>query len=111
MGWQKDLIDDIKDDDNETEIQDKFRYKYSDDKYVALNTQHADTFELRIFKGTLKYNTYIATLQFVSNLANIAKECTSLSKVQQVTFEDIVNYKRYNELDTYLKERNLAQTD
>lgn len=103
---KKDFSDNIYDSDDDSEIAEKFLRSY-DDKYVALNTQHRNSFELRIFRGTLRYETYIATLQFVSNLANISKDCTTLTRAQQITFNDIINYKRYTELDNYLKTRSL----
>ena len=102
----RDLSDDVYSDDTDSEIVGKFYDKY-DDKYVAVNTQHSSSFEIRIFRGTLRYETYIATLQFVSNLAHIAKECTTLTRAQQITFDDIVNYNRYPELVNYLATRGM----
>jgi hypothetical protein len=102
----RDLSDDVYSDDTDSEIVGKFYDKY-DDKYVAVNTQHSNSFEIRIFRGTLRYETYIATLQFVSNLAHIAKECTTLTRAQQITFDDIVNYNRYPELVNYLATRGM----
>jgi len=106
--WAKsrNLEDDVYSDDTDGEIIDKFYDKY-DDKYVAINTQHSHSYEIRIFRGTLRYETYIATLQFVSNLAHIAKECTTLTRAQQITFDDIVNYNRYPELVNYLATRGM----
>ena len=70
------------------------------DKYLALNLRNSNTFELRIFRGTLKADTIKATLQFVSNLANWCKFNT-LAKAQTATIEDIINYKEYPELKAY----------
>jgi len=102
----RDLSNDVYSDDTDGEIVDKFYDKY-DEKYVAVNTQHSKSYEIRIFRGTLRYETYIATLQFVSNLAHIAKECTTLTRAQQITFDDIVNYNRYPELVNYLATRGM----
>lgn len=103
---KKDFSDHVYDTDTDDDIATKFLDSY-EDKYVALNTQHRNSFELRIFRGTLRYETYIATLQFVSNLAHISKACTTLTRAQQISFDDIVNFKRYAELDNYLKTRGL----
>ena len=103
---KRDLSDDLYSDDTDEDITRKFYDKY-DAKYVAVNTQHSNSFEIRIFRGTLRYETYIATLQFVSNLAHIAKECTTLTRAQQITFDDIVNYKRHPELINYLATRGM----
>lgn len=92
--------------DTTDDIASKFLDSY-DDKYVSLNTQHRNSFELRIFRGTLRHETYIATLQFVSNLAHIAKSCTTLTRAQQISFSDIINYQRYPELTNYLSTRGM----
>lgn len=77
-----------------------FKQLYNGSKYVALNTQHSNTFELRVFRGTLKYETFIATLEFVDNLARIAKGATMLT-LDKITFADIVKYKNRENLKKY----------
>lgn len=62
---------------------------YKHDKYVALNLQHPNTFELRIFRGTLKYETFIATLTFVDKLAKLIKK-TTLKDLTSIKFDDII---------------------
>jgi hypothetical protein len=108
--WAKNqkLVGDIYHDDDEAAVVRKFNDKYANgDKYNALNCNHSKTFELRIFRGTLKANTFIATLQFVSNLVSVARECKTLDQAQRIKFEDIINYKSYDELNAYIAERNL----
>jgi hypothetical protein len=105
---KKDLVKDIYADDTEEDLADKFHDKYGNgDKYVALNTNHSNTYELRIFRGTLKYETFMATAQFVDNLVRVAKDCPNLAKAQQITFADIISYKSYPELDAYVNERGI----
>ena len=41
-------------------------------RYTCVNLTNANTIEFRIFRGTLKYNTLIATLQFVEKLCSAA---------------------------------------
>lgn len=41
-------------------------------RYACINLTNTDTIEFRVFRGTLKYNTVIATLQFVANLCRVA---------------------------------------
>jgi hypothetical protein len=83
-----------------------FQKNYYDnrDKYVAVNTLHDATFEFRIFRGTLNYETFKATLQFVDNLARLVKK-TTLTKLTSITFDDILNFKKYPELDAYWSKR------
>lgn len=108
--WAKkmDFINDLYADDTDDDAQNKFADKYGNgDKYVALNTAHYDTYELRIFRGTLKPETLFATMQFVDNLVRISKDCTTLAKAQQITFADIIDYKHHKELVEYVNTRGI----
>lgn len=108
--WAKkmDLVNDIYADDTEDDAEDKFSDKYGNgEKYVALNTSHSHTYELRIFRGTLKPETLFATMQFVDNLVRVAKACPSLAKAQQITFADIIDYKHHKELIEYVNTRGI----
>lgn len=80
--------------------------KKQPNRYYAVNLENRNTIEFRLFKGTLKLNTFIATMQFVSNICNMAKEI-KLSDIYNVTMEDIINYNNYEELKTYAKERGI----
>lgn len=103
-----DLVKDIYADDTEDDLTNKFHDKYGNgDKYIALNTSHSNTYELRIFRGTLKYETFMATTQFVDNLVRVAKDCPNLAKAQQITFADIISHKSYTELDEYINARGI----
>ncbi len=41
-------------------------------RYTCVNLTNSDTIEFRMFRGTLKYNTIIATLQFVERVCDVA---------------------------------------
>lgn len=86
-----------------------FNDKYGFDKYLAINTLHTHTFELRIFRGTLNATTYLATLQFVDNFARIARS-TPFDALPLITFEDIINYQHYDELALYWAKRKGTTT-
>lgn len=108
--WAKkmDLVQDIYADDDDDDAQSKFSRKYGNgEKYIALNTSHSNTYELRIFRGTLKTETLFATMQFVDNLVRVAKDCTSLAKAQQITFADIIDYNHHKELIEYVNTRGI----
>jgi len=108
----KKLVADVYHDDNEETFTKKFEGKYMDrSKYNALNCNHRYTFELRLFKGTLNANTYLATMQFTHNLINVAKQCKTLDEAQQIKFADIISYKSYPELTKYLGQRALNNTE
>lgn len=79
---------------------------FSGAKYNCLNLLHKETIEFRIFKGTLKYETYIATLEFVKNIVDVCKKI-SLEDIQSVTFENIININETEYLVGYLKDRKI----
>lgn len=85
--------------ENETLI-DLYAKSQSSDKYGAINLQHKDTVEIRIFKGTLNYSTFINTLEFVSVLTKIAKD-TDIYDIQFIAWDKIKsNFS--NELNDYI---------
>lgn len=89
--------------DQET-MRESFVQEYDMDKYVAFNINHRHTFELRIFRSTLNYTTYLATLQFVHNFAMLAKRI-DLGEAQLITFKDIIKEHSFDELNQYVAER------
>lgn len=74
------------------------------ERYYAVNLQNEDTVEFRIFRGTLNYNTFLATLQFIYNLCNMVKDI-DINNLQKISFLDICNYNKFPEMENYLKER------
>lgn len=82
-----------------------------DDRYYAINCENAATVEFRLFNGTLKRDTLIATLQLVHNICDYARSHT-WEEIQSddVNFLTIARYKVYNELDSYLAARGLAES-
>lgn len=79
---------------------------FSGAKYNCLNLLHKETIEFRIFKGTLKYETYMATLEFVKNIVDVCKK-VSLEDIQSITFENIININKTEYLVDYLKFRKI----
>ncbi len=85
------------------------RAKRDNARYRAINLQNVHTIELRLFRGTLRYNTFIATLQFC-HLLSILSKTLSVQQVTQITWEEFVSHAtelEYVELIIYLKERRL----
>lgn len=107
-------------------IDHKSIYKLIDDTYDryrghnnAINNNKGETYEIRIFRGSMNRTAVLAAAQLSSNLSYIARELmknfliglnnrdTDLLKkviddISKVTFEDIVNYKQYKELNEYI---------
>lgn len=75
-------------------------------RYVAVNLRNYSTVEFRLFRGTLKYNTFIATLQFVSEICRVALTMSE-EEIDSMSWCEFVNSVRYAELIQYLKERRL----
>ena len=67
---------------------DYYVYSKNEGKYYYINLENKDTIEFRIFKGTLNYNTFIATLEFVDALCHFVKEL-DINEIQSVTWGDI----------------------
>lgn len=88
---------------------DKLYNKYSSDKHVALNLKHKDSIEFRCFKGTLKYETFILTLEFVKDIIDYAKSI-NIEDIELIQWSDLMNTfsddlkKYYN--DRLEKEKN-----
>ncbi len=85
------------------------RAKSDNARYRAVNLLNYHTIEMRLFRGTLRYNTFIATLQLCHLLSTVSNTL-SPQEVVALTWEEFilkaVDY-NHNELVTYLKERSL----
>jgi hypothetical protein len=79
-------------------------------RYQAINLSNSNTIEFRLFNGSIKPVTIIATLQLVSNICSYAKE-NSLEAVMCSQWDNITGYKNYSELEVYLKSRGMTEHD
>lgn len=77
------------------------------DRYIAVNCENAATIEFRLFNGTLKRDTFMATLQLCSNICKYAMS-HEWSDILSCDFLKVALYERYNEIETYLVARGLA---
>lgn len=78
-------------------------------RYTAVNLQNYDTIEMRLFRGTLKYTSFIAALQMVSEICKAAI-LMSDEAFQAMSWNDFVMSIRQEEspeLIEYLKTRRL----
>ncbi|WP_040658739.1 amidoligase family protein [Oscillibacter ruminantium] len=92
-----------------TEILDRAKNGYSGGRYTCVNLTNTDTIEFRMFRGTLKFSTFLATLQMVNAICNVATFYTD-ENVQELSWTSFVSgldCKQYPELIAYLKERRL----
>ena len=82
-------------------------------RYTCVNLNCVDTIEFRMFRGTLKYNTLIATLQIVDRICDVALFLSD-AEVQNLTWSEFVSSLQEDkapELIQYLKERRLYVND
>lgn len=65
--------------------------KYKDHgKRAALNLQHKDTIEFRMFRSTLKYETFILTLEFVKDIIDYAKS-VDIEEIELAKWSDLMS--------------------
>ena len=87
-------------------------YKKAKDKrmgrYVALNLENYNTIEFRLFRGTLRYKTFLATLQLVDEICYCAINMTD-KEIEDMSWLDFVQriLPKKPELIEYLKEKRL----
>ena len=75
-------------------------------RYVCVNLQNYSTVEFRIFRGTLKLNTLLATLQLVDRVCDVAKNMSD-AELKAMSWTSFVSGCTSLELVQYLKERRL----
>ena len=86
-------------------IMDKAK-KGGNGRYATVNLCNYHTVEFRLFRGTLKYNTFIATIQLVNRICDAAMYNTDDS-IAKLSWSDFVADITEPELIQYLKERQL----
>jgi hypothetical protein len=87
------------------EILDKAK-KGNNGRYAAVNLCPYATIEFRLFRGTLKLNTLIATLQFANHIIDIAMTMNE-DEIAAQSWSDFAASVTEPELIQYLKERRI----
>ena len=75
-------------------------------RYTCVNLTNANTIEIRIFRGTLKYNTFLATLQMVNRRCDVAIHLSD-AELHAMSWSEFTSGITEPELIQYLKERRL----
>ncbi len=78
-------------------------------RYTAVNLNNDSTVEFRIFRGTLRYETFIATLEFTHYLCKLAMKLSDelFQSISWLDFVSGIEKAEYPELIDYLKIRRL----
>ena len=74
---------------DETGIVDLYGKYKNRGKRVALNLQHPETIEFRCFRSTLKYETFILTLEFVQDIIDYAKSI-NIEEIELIQWDDLM---------------------
>ena len=91
------------------EILDKAK-KGNNGRYAAVNLMNWATIEFRLFRGTLKYNTFIAVLELVNAICDLAIDLTD-EGIEKMSWSEFAETIHEPELIQYLKERRLYIND
>jgi len=75
-------------------------------RYTAVNLENMNTIEFRMFRGTLKLNTLLATLQMVDRICDVAISLSD-EELHAMSWPTFVTGCTQPELVQYLKERRL----
>lgn len=75
-------------------------------RYTSVNLTNRETIEFRMWRGTLKYNTLIATLQLVDRICDVAVHLSD-REIKELSWTTFVSGCQQPELVQYLKERRL----
>ena len=94
--------------DSESQVIDKVKYYKAGGRYKAINLSNENTIEFRLFRGTLNFNTFIASLQFVVTVTSFAKS-VKLKDIFTTSWDDVFSCTEYPQLKEYLKQRNLLK--
>lgn len=87
--------------------------KKTGNRYQAVNFENNATVEFRLFRGTLNYTTFLATLEIVDALVKWAKQAginsvlMSKNEFKEYTNYILKNRELYENAVNYLKEKNL----
>ncbi len=87
---------------------------YSENRYEAINFENRSTIEFRLFKGTLNFETFVATLEFCDAVSRFVKTVSACLIAKDGGFDLFKtflkkdgNRKLYKNLLTYLESKGL----
>ncbi|MBR6509448.1 MAG: amidoligase family protein [Clostridia bacterium] len=92
--------------DKPKEILDHAKNGGNNGRYSCINLYNSNTIEFRMFRGTLKLNTIIATLQLVNKICDVAYSLSD-EEIKNMSWTTFVSGCEEPELIEYLKERRI----
>lgn len=97
------FFNDDTEENKETNINKIKEEKGKKGRYQVINTTNRHTIELRINRGTLKTNTFFASLQLFYNIIQLAKTKNFISK----SWDYLIKMNNFEELQNYVNEREI----
>ena len=104
--WSKKPNANILPTDNAEQAVNKALSTSQHDRYKAVNLKNRHTVEFRFFRGTLRRDTIIASIQFIDALINYVS-AVKLEEFWDKTFKDVFGNTQHAELKDYLQKRRL----
>lgn len=102
--WCK-FLSDVKENDDCKSLYFIKKNKNTLTRYMALNLTNYNTIEFRIFRGTLKFDTFMASVELVNNIVTL---CSDLSiPVEEITWDRLTETQYAH---TYCDKRNIRTT-
>lgn len=108
MHWTKFNGTDLKNIDVENVK--KIKSAYLGNRYNCINLTNRKTIECRLFRGTLKFETFMACFELLDNIVAYVLNETE-EKINKCKFIDILKYKPTEFLINYCKERNIIENN
>ena len=79
--------------------------KETSTRYMALNLTNYNTIEFRIFRGTLNFDTFMASVELVNNIVTLCSDLTM--SVEEITWDRLTSTKYAH---TYCDMKNIRST-
>lgn len=78
-------------------------------RYKAVNLTNNKTIEIRIFKGTLKFESFMACIELVNNIVEMAKNMNDNEIINVESFYNVIEYQKTKYLKQYCLERRIVE--
>lgn len=100
------FFNDDTEENKETNIEKIKENKGNKNRYQVINTKNRHTIELRLNRGTLKTNTFFASIQLFYNLIQLAKTKNFINK----SWNYLIKMNNFEELQSYVDEREIKSS-
>ena len=77
--------------------------KFNVDRYMVVNIENSNTVEFRLMRGTLNFNTFMASIEFMFSLARVIKN----NDITDIAWDDVINYEGNQFILNYCNSRNI----